>query len=268
MNIKAAYRYQLDDHKKAIITYYIILLAIYILLISSISISVSGIETITYTGSGSDQVSVPVDSTDYNMISGMELATVIFLFIAGLDSFKEVFGMLLQNGISRKTLFASRCLTAVSIALIMSVIDKIILLILKSFSLIIDENLLVKSIYEQAYRNNIEGIGSFSFHMEGFIYNILLYLFVITLGYFIRLIYYRVSKPVRITISVTIPTVLFILLPIIDEYVTKGKIYKAFSDFIHFSFGHPLNAALSFTIGAIIFSFLSWLLIKRVSMKE
>ncbi len=268
MNIKAAYRYQLDDHKKAIITYYIILLAIYILLISSISISVSSTETITYTDSSSDQISIPVNSTDYNMISGMELATVIFLFIVGLDSFKEVFGMLLQNGISRRTLFASRCLTTVSIALIMSVIDKIILLVLKSISLITNENLFVKSLYEQSYRNNIEGIGSFLFHIESFIFNILLYLFVITLGYFIRLVYYRVSKPVRITISITIPTVSFILLPMIDEYVTKGKIYRAFSDFIHFSFGHPLNAIISFAIGATIFCSLSWLVIRRVSIKE
>lgn len=104
MNMKAAYRYQVTDNIKAILTYYITLNVVYLLAISGVAVVVS------YNNG------TPVSG----QFSGFEMSSIIFLFITGLCYFKDTFGMLLQNGISRKTLFIAHCHSPCSWRLLIS----------------------------------------------------------------------------------------------------------------------------------------------------
>ena len=59
-------------------------------------------------------------------MSGMELSTVIFIFVCGLNSFKSNFYFAKSNGISRKTFIKGLLISIIPIALVMSIIDIII----------------------------------------------------------------------------------------------------------------------------------------------
>ena len=59
-------------------------------------------------------------------MSGIEFATVIFLFVCGLNSFKSNFYFAKSNGISRRTFIKGLLISSIPLALIMSIIDIII----------------------------------------------------------------------------------------------------------------------------------------------
>ena len=59
-------------------------------------------------------------------MSGIEVSTVIFLFVCGLNSFKSNFYFAKGNGISRKIFIKGLLISSIPIALVMSIIDIII----------------------------------------------------------------------------------------------------------------------------------------------
>ena len=96
MNLKSAIKYQLYNVKKAVMIFYFV---IYVLIILS--------------------------STHFVRISGLEFATIIFIFIVGLNWFKESFKILIQNGVSRLTQYKAMTISAVILATGLSIIDVI-----------------------------------------------------------------------------------------------------------------------------------------------
>lgn len=256
MNIKASYRYQLADQSKSIFAYYIILLGIFLLLFLSMTVTISTDDGSIVSG----------------QFGGMEMATVIFVFIAGLNSFKENFAMLLQHGISRKTLFVGRILTALSVALVMATIDQVLLLCFRALTMISSDFLSCSSLYEQIYLGEVTGMGSLTNHIASYLFNIFLYLGFMAAGYLITLVFYRLNKAGKVAVGAGVPVSVFIVLPIFDYSVTGGKISAAIFKFIDFAFGisthQPVNAMITCTIAFILFSGLSWLLVRRVDVKE
>ena len=59
-------------------------------------------------------------------MSGIEVSTIIFLFVCGLNSFKSNFYFAKSNGISRKIFIEGLLISSIPIALVMSIIDIII----------------------------------------------------------------------------------------------------------------------------------------------
>jgi len=254
MNIKASYRYQLNDHITSICIYYLAMLFLFIMIFNNMVRMAS-----TNTSSSS-------------RLGSMETFAVIFVFILGLCSFKEIFGLMVQNGISRKTLFLGRLLTTFTIAFGMATIDKIILLIFKFLVKRSMGNLYFTSIYEQLYIGNKPGMGNLSLHANAFLFSFFLYLLFLTIGYFTTLLFYRLNKIGKIAVGVGVPVALFIIFPIIDPSFANGNISKAISEFFDFAFGYssrqPINAFITCVLGFTLFSGLSWLLLRRVSLKE
>lgn len=258
MNIKASYNYQLFDLKKSILVYYFVIVCVYLFMTTSMAISISMSEGTNVSGQFA--------------FGGMEFATVIFIFITGLCSFKEVFGMLLQNGISRKSMFVGRVLTSLSIAFGMSVLDMILLLVFKAVPPIVGDNLIVSSLYEQLYLESAQGLGDFKLYITNFFFCFFLYLSFTALGYLITTLYYRMNKAGKIAVSVSVPVGFFIVLPMTDSYVTGGRISDAMARFADFAFGlsskQPVNGMITSILAFALFSALSWLLIRRAAVKE
>ena len=73
---------------------------------------------------------------------------MVFLFIAGLNSFKENFGMLLQNGVSRRTMFTGRLLTMVSLCVGMTLMDRALLLLFRGVSALTDNSVAFGMIFD------------------------------------------------------------------------------------------------------------------------
>ena len=134
MNLKATYKYQLREYKNSVIIYYLVVVLVYIFFGVSTSI---------------------MEETNFQSTGGIELSTVIFLFVIGLNSFKETFLMLLQNGISRRTMFLGRMMTAVTLSFGMMAIDRIFLSIIKSGD---KEAFRVNGLYEEFFSHGTKGI--------------------------------------------------------------------------------------------------------------
>ncbi len=245
MNMKAAYSYQIDDSKKSIMIYYLVVALIIVFFGISISLS---------------------DTSNFQSSGGIETSTAIFLFVLGLNSFKETFLMLLQNGVSRKTMFFSRLIASGIICSGMMVIDRIIVNIISGLTRN-NPSFHISGLYEDIFYNRAKELGFLQKNAEGILLTLCLYFLTFSLGYFITTAYYRMSKAAKIAVSVGLPTGFFFVLPIVDATITNGRI----SRFIGYMLGtilglkkdHPYNFLLSAIVGTVLFLSFSWLLIRR-----
>lgn len=158
-------------------------------------------------------------------VSGMDFSTTIFLFILGLNFFKENFYFAQANNISRKVYFKGTLLSMFPIALAMSFIDIILNRILNIFlpsptnydmvfGTFIGESISETISWLQS--NNIEVL------FKTFIFQFVIYIVVIAVGLLIRMIYYRCNKLMKTVVSL-IPIALMMIM---------GIIAKNFSDLI------------------------------------
>ena len=160
MHPAVSYRYQMHDHKKDLIIYYIVIFCIYLLTLVSTAIVVAA---------NDQQIVVSSQS------NGINIATMVFLFIAGLNSFKENFGMLLQNGVSRRSMFSGRILTMLSLCAGMALLDRALLLFFQFLSTLTKDGvtygLLFPSVYPtQAAQMSAFGLQAFSLVLDFAIY--------------------------------------------------------------------------------------------------
>lgn len=248
MNIKAALKYQLEDHKKSIIIFYITILSVYLIIITSIwgvskNVQISG------------------------NINGMGIATAIFLFISGLCSFKENFFMLGQNGVSRKTIFESRVIVNIIVALGMAIIDKVIWTV---FVAIADstEGLEFATLFETAYGNGLNIKSILLKNLADIWFNLLVSLVCLFIGYFITLMFYRLSKAGRAIVGAGVPVFITVVLPIIDSALAGGRIGKFLWDFAVFTMGTFDRFIISSIVFSAVFAALSWVLMRKAPVRQ
>lgn len=139
-------------------------------------------------------------------VSGLEVASIIFIFVCGLNSFKENFYFSQGNNISRKSFIGGVILSAFPIAIIMAIID---LLINRVMNLFIPS----PSLYDMGY-TALKNFDNGALHTEwiqsnGFttvintiLLSFVLYCFAYILGIVINLIYYRCNTLMKIAVSV------------------------------------------------------------------
>lgn len=204
MKIKSAFKYQISDVKKPIIIYYIVIASLLLLTF------IIAMWTRSWNG-----VSVTVSLNQY----GFGNATLIFLFILGLNAHRSTFHMLIANGISRKTMFLSFALLAAAVSIGMMVIDILIgyipVLIVGSFA-------------------NVEAnltIDNFGMRL---LWMFARYLGVIAIGYLITVLYYRMNKAVKLLVSIGVPVFFLIILPLFDMVYFSGVINAALWDAVCF----------------------------------
>lgn len=246
MKIKQVCNYQLYDAHKAVLVFYGVVCSIVIF--SSILFAIDA-------NSGST--------------GGMETATIVFLFIAGLNSFKGPFRFLLANGVSRKSQFWGFVASVPVMAGAMAVIDALLNLL---FSLFIDYESLFYQLYSRRYNLPMGGTWVV-FVLEKLLWSLFAYSAVMMLGFLITLLYYRMSKLPKILVSVFVPVTLVVILPYIDFRFTSGKIFKMIFDFIVAAFGlagtvNPYIPMFTCTASFAIMALLSWLLMRRAVVTD
>ena len=206
-------------------------------------------------------------------MSGMELSTVIFIFVCGLNSFKSNFYFAKSNGISRKTFIKGLLISIIPIALVMSIIDIIINRI---------NNIFIKNptLYDMSYGNLLGDVGRIH---EGVwiqsnslatIFNTILFQFSLCLlayvvGIVINMIYYRSNKYLKVLVSV-IPVVFIIFNA---NFSTKNPgLTMRINEFLDYIFGfNPVNVfacITTFLVLVVILSGVAFLLIRKAIIKE
>lgn len=252
MNTSVSYRYQLASQIKGIVIYYLIVLCVSVLVIatSTVAISISS-----------------VDDGLSGQIVGTEFATIIYLFVAACNSFREEFGMLMQNATSRKSLFIGRILTTLTISSFMVIMDKLIYFINRAaYS---DDKYVVLSFFDSFYNTNSD---SFKLQITGFFFHLSFNLFASGLGYLLTNIFYRSGKGGRLGLCVGLPVGIVVVLPIVDSIIAKGKIseaiFRGLDKILGVSAQKPLYGIISCFLIFTGLSAISWLLIRRANVKE
>ncbi len=240
MNIKAALKYRLYDTKKSIIIFYSVIITLLIFMSAASFFGLNG------------------------SANGIEITTAFFLFVLGLNSFKEVFRLFMQNGVSRKTTHVSQILITLIICSIMSLIDNILSLIDKSI-LTYSNVMSYRGLFQMIYGKDISNVGTF---LTSILFCFCLYAVSLSLGYFITTLYYRMNKGQKIAVSISVPALLYIVLPILDYVFFKNNLFRAIGKFFVFVFSSPLSGMLLCLVLTVILTYISWLLIKKAVIKD
>lgn len=250
MNFKNMYSYNLYENRKSLTIFYGVIVGIYLSFITA---------HLTLHGDAS--------------IGGMEMSSIIFLFVVGLNSFKSNFHFGLTNGVSRKTQFLSYATTVLTLGVFMAITDMVIS---RLVAFVVPPNNLYMELYGLRY-TSIVGPLSFLNHvqiiMEQFLWYTFLYSAMAMLGYCITLIYYRSNLIMKWIVSIIPFLLLFVVLPYL-ETITQGAVSRFIGIFISRAMGftgqsvNPLAAVISFIIGYLIFAGISFLLMRRAVVKQ
>ncbi|QVK17519.1 hypothetical protein KHQ81_11765 [Mycoplasmatota bacterium] len=224
-------KYQLQDFKKAIIVYYAIIYTFALCLL-----------LVKYIFDGSIT------------ISGFGSITMIFLFVAGLNSFKSDFKFMSAFNVSRKRFFLSSIITFAGVSLLMAFID------------VVTNQILNRLITFEGFYNSI-------YHNQYFVMDLTwtfsVFLFTLGVGFFITMLYYVCNKLMKTVVSL-MPVLIIILWSIIS-YLTNGKLMKITSNVFNFMAGETTNsymAVLSLLLGFALFSYFNYLLIRKMIIRD
>ncbi|MEI8215991.1 MAG: hypothetical protein WCF96_02725 [Eubacteriales bacterium] len=237
MKILSSYKYQISDLRRSLAIFYGIILIIIVFAI------------IMDNGSAE--------------IGGMEMASSIFIFVVGLNSFRQNFLFSLANGVSRKTQFIAFIASISTAACIMAIIDRI-------YSLVFSNFILYGSLFQQIYYR-----GGFNLTLNSaimsFVWSVVFYISAAMFGYMICLIYYRSGRIMKLVVSILPPVLVFIALPYLAMLNTDlslkvlkfaGQIFGVYPQ------SFPINAVFTFLIISLILSFFSFLLMRRAQIKQ
>ena len=255
MNLKPIVRFQCQRIWRVFFTMYVIVYLITAFMIVSLRL---------YSGAG----------RAHSQTSGLEFATVITIFIVGLNSFKEYFLFYTANGVSRHRMFfgvtAALGITAAATALIDTVSAGIYSLFTNYSSLYGTATLLR---FDADGPTSVFTPVSFTpgFLLKNFFWNLFAYLCCALLGLLITTLYYRMDRPRKILVSVGVPSFFLIFLPLIDRYLAGDRIYPAIT-----ALGErwlvwgtdPVTDALTRLLLAAVLAGLAFLLVRRAEIKR
>ncbi len=195
---------------------------------------------------------------------GTELATAIFIFVIGLNSFRTNFLFAQANGVSRKTQFKAYILSMLALSIIMALIDTVYT---NLFASILPSVSLFSMIYESGYILGLTPVIVLSINL---IWNFSLYVMFAMLGYCVNLIYYRSGLIMKLVVSILPPVFVFVFLPYLAyaNPVFSQKILEL----VTIAFGltsnpNPVSSMLTFGLLFLIFSLGSLLLMRRAPIK-
>ena len=247
MKLKSIIKYNLSSLKNSIIIYYAIFITICVALI-----------LLSRTGNVSS--------------SGTEISSAIFIFVAGLNLFKENFYFMKSNNVSRRDFIYGTALSMIPVVVVMSIIDIIINRIYNIF-------IKCPTIYDMTYTSLGSGqwYSSTNWIQSNSIGNILnsiifqasLCLAAISLGFLITIIYYKCNSFMKVVVSV-VPIAFFMLVGIIST--SYPNIIENINKFIQTIFGlntrNSYAAVLTFIVSYIIFIGISRFLTRKAIIKQ
>ena len=244
MKLKQSFRYQLADYKAGILVYYCAMLGLLALFLVS-----------TVVGTGITVV-----------LSGLSGFSCIFLFICGLCSLHDNLPMHLQHGVSRKTMFRARLLVTVAVSAFMAAVDTLLSVLIN----LLGSPFYGGSLFQQAYGKNYPSLGPVGNVLLSLVFAFALFLLASSLGYFIITLFYRLSKPLRITLGVAIAFLLplgQVLVKLADEVLFQNALARL-AEHVIWPLQDKIDSSVYLTMGwwliaaAALFG-VTWLILRR-----
>ncbi len=263
MKIGSSFRYYLASNKKSMIAYYITMASVYVLVL------LIELAVLVFSSSSVENTASIVSTGGFTGASG------IFILVCGICFFRENFYMSLQNGISRRTLFAGSLCLAGAMAALMAVIDQLLTLLMRLISFLPHISVVSMSVLESVYAAQVSGMSPVPVALAAIAFGFCALLVVWSVGYFIGALFYRLSKLGKILVGVMAGLLFMVGLPVVSELCMAHpdwliwKVLAGAANWIaRVAFGSPWNAGISCLIIFAVFSALTWLLIRRAQLKK
>ena len=229
MKTLKSYQYQLQDSWLPITIFYAALLFVVGLLAFSLK----------YTnGNGS--------------ATGLEFASAIFIFISGLNCFKANFLFMQLFNVTRRSFYVATLSSLATIAAVMTIIDAFL-----------------KNIYLVFIPYRYQSLYSIAFGQDrlvpSLVWEFAMLLMFASLGWFITMLFYRSSKPLKIAIALS-PVYLSLLSNFIPTSVVI-RLGSMFQYLIGPGSGTPWINSAGMTLATIIILGLNFLLLRRAPVR-
>lgn len=253
LNLKAPIRYQLRNFRHVfVIMYFFVYLFMLLIAVSDHFFAVS------------------IGSSN-----GIEGISAITIFVTGLNSFKDTFKFFSANGISRKT---QLCSTVASLGIL-----SVGFAFMDTVNSVIMSNIAVfRPLFLEIYGPRF-GHSANTFYrgvsltpqilIENFIWIVFLYFLFSMAGLLITTLYYRMSRVQKIVVSIAVPTVALNGIPFLDSLFLQGRIMAFIQNSINAALGmtggyNPYIGIVSMFLSAAVFTFLTYLLARRATVKK
>ena len=209
MELKSIVKYNLNSLKKSILIYYSIFITVCICL-------------------------VLLSNTGNVTTSGLEISSVIFIFVVGLNSFKENFYFMKSNNVSRKDFIYGTAVSMIPVSLFMAFVD---IIINRIYNIFIKCPTIYETIYTSFINNNQLSINnwvqnnSIETLFNAFTFQFAMCLALFSLGFLITIIYYKSNKFMKLAVSIS-PVSIIILLNIIMKFPNLSRRIGMFIEII------------------------------------
>lgn len=200
--------------------------------------------------------------------SGIEFSTMIFIFIAGLNSFKNSFKFTQGNNISRKTFFQGLMISTLPTAALMAIADVILNRI---YNLVVFCPTIYDMLYSKGFGEDFWSQSNSLGTLFGTVmFLVFLYAMTFNLGIFINLIYYRSNTVLKVIISAA-PFVVITLLGNFHNILPQ-EFWSGVGNFLFNALGinnHNAYAAdFSFFVIAVLLAGGIYFLVRRAVVKD
>lgn len=234
--------YQLREYKNALLIYYAIL--------------------VVFFGS----IAVQMGKDPNGMIGGLDGMTLIFLFILGLNAFKESFRLAMQNGVSRKAYYIDTIKSVLMLSIFMASLDTLLGLGLSQITRYESFFYQVNQIQDQILFSRNFGLALLT--------RMLLNVCAFHFGLLITIFYYKLTRFWVYVVSISVPLFLFVILPNLGQNAFRGS--KKMVDFVDdilyafntLFFGTPIKSIASWFIVSVILSVGIYHMIKKTELKK
>lgn len=201
--------------------------------------------------------------------SGNEFSSIIFLFVVGLNSFKENFKMLQANNVSRKTFVRGLIIGVFPITFGMALVDLLINRICNIFAKCPTIFDMIYGSFRQSRANWIQ-VNDIQTLFGTTFWNFALYSIVFILGILVSLCYYRSNKTLKVIISIVPAIILGFVINVSQKPIGSSNI--SIGKFFASAFGlqnqNPYMAVLSFAVLGTLFSMSIYLLTRKAVLKD
>lgn len=251
MNILTSYKFQVKSHIRPMIVFFSIIAALDLL-----TIVTALLET---------------DTENDMVFGGQEFAALIFMFVMGISIFTENFHMLIQNGISRKSMYIGRLATVITVSAVFTIVH---LIIDKLFQIITITNsqFMATSISEIFYKNYYADAGFATKIFTEFVWLFSFFVALTSVGYFISTLMYRLSKYGKLLFWGSMWAVLMLVLPFLDFMFFNGELFNILFNFVPVvtgvSCGNPFIMSVSCGVVFAVFSAITWIILCRLPVKK
>lgn len=244
MKIKQGTAYYLHDFTKTLLIFYSIIVSLVLLTLLLNSIFVG-----------------------HASFGGLELSASISLFVFGLNAFKPNLRMFLQSGTSRRTLWCSFCIAAVGVALSVGLINSL-------FPVVFRQTVGYESTFDLLYLTYASSIQGYSLLRT--LWCSMGYMSFLFLGFFLSTLYYRMNTLLKVIVSVGVPALVFVVMPIAEVYFSWFHGFTSLLRFTSWAMGLiltegksiPWRGVGSMAVFSAVMAGLSFLLIRRAPLKD